>query len=206
MYRVACQFLRGNGYRKVTSCDWERVEAGVAGAHGYETRSRAVFRRDQDGGIAGHDVWGWGFAGLTACYGYPRDPGWVFTNAPRVDDYYRQLDAGRFPAVRGFRYTEPDLRVYTLFRMLQELTVDRDLYAQLFGIDPVEEHAPVWEALADRGWVVVEDDRVSVVGDGGFYTPLIQGLVAAERLEAMRRSRRVGSSASVTAVAAEVVS
>jgi oxygen-independent coproporphyrinogen-3 oxidase len=206
MYRVAWQFLHASGYRQVTSCDWERVEAGSAGAHGYETRSRAVFRREPDGRISGHDVWGWGFAGLTACYGYPRDPGWVFTNAPRVDDYYRQLDAGRFPAVRGFRYSEPDLRVYTLFRMLQELTVDRRLYAELFGVDPVEEHAPVWEALAERDWVVVEDDRLTVIGDGGFYTPLIQGLVAAERLEAMRRSRRAGQSASGAAVAAEVVS
>ena len=165
-----------------------------------------MFRRDPDGRISGHDVWGWGFAGLTACYGYPQDPGWVFTNAPRIDDYYRQLDAGRFPAVRGFRYSEPDLRVYTLFRMLQELSVDRRLYAQLFGVDPVEEHAPVWEALADRGWVVVEDDRLSLVGDGGFYTPLIQELVAAERLAAMRRTRRGGQPASLAAAAAEVAS
>jgi hypothetical protein len=63
------------------------------------TRSRPP----QDGRISGHDVWGWGFAGLTACYGYPQDPGWVFTNAPRIDDYYRQLDAGRFRRVRGGR-------------------------------------------------------------------------------------------------------
>ena len=84
-----------------------------------------MFRRDPDGRISGHDVWGWGFARLSACYGYPQDPGWVFTNAPRVDDYYRLLDAGRFPAVCGFRYSEPDLRVYTLFRMPQELCVAR---------------------------------------------------------------------------------
>jgi oxygen-independent coproporphyrinogen-3 oxidase len=113
MYRAARQFLHASGYRQVTSCDWERVEEGAAGSHSYETLSRAVFRQEPDGRISGHDVWGWGFAGLTACYGYPLDPGWVFTNAPRVDDYYRQLDAGRFPAVRGFRYSEPDLRVYT---------------------------------------------------------------------------------------------
>ena len=206
MYREACRFLRASGYRQITSCDWERIEAGASGAHGYETLSRAVFRQEPDGRISGHDVWGWGFAGLTACYGYPQDPGWVFTNAPRIDDYYRQLDAGRFPAVRGFRYSEPDLRVYTLFRMLQELSVDRRLYAQLFGVDPVEEHAPVWEALADRGWVAVEDDRLSVVGDGGFYTPLIQELVAADRLAAMRRTRRGGQPASLAGAAAEVAS
>jgi oxygen-independent coproporphyrinogen-3 oxidase len=106
--------------------------------------------------------------------------------------------------VRGFRYSEPDLRVYTLFRMLQELSVDRRLYAQLFGVDPVEEHAPVWEAFAERGWVIVEDERISVVGDGGFYTPLIQGLVASARLEAMRRARRGGQPSRLEAATAEV--
>jgi oxygen-independent coproporphyrinogen-3 oxidase len=206
MYRAAWQFLHASGYRQVTSCDWARVEAGPAGAHSYETLSRAVFRRDLDGRLSGHDVWGWGFAGLTACYGYPQDPGWVFTNAPRIEDHYRQLDAGRFPAVRGFWYSEPDLRVYTLFRMLQELAVDRGLYAQLFGVDPLEEHEPVWEALADRGWVVVENERLSVVGDGGFYTPLIQGLVAMDRIEAMRRTRRAGQPARLPAAGAEVAS
>jgi oxygen-independent coproporphyrinogen-3 oxidase len=90
--------------------------------------------------------------------------------------------------------------------MLQELAVDRGLYAQLFGVDPLEEHAPVWEALADRGWVVVENERLSVVGDGGFYTPLIQGLVAADRIEAMRRTRRAGQPARLPAAVAEVAS
>ena len=156
MYREPLSFLHANGYRQVTSCDWERVEAGASGAHGYETLSRAVFRRDPDGRISGYDVWGWGFAGLTAWYGYPRIPAGSSRTPRAIDDYYRQLDEGRFPVVRGFRYSEPDLRVYTLFQMLQELSVDRSLYAQLFGIDPLDEHAPVWEALVERGWIVVE--------------------------------------------------
>jgi oxygen-independent coproporphyrinogen-3 oxidase len=194
MYRAASQFLNASGYRQVTSCDWERVEAGAAGAHSYETLSRAVFRLDTDGRISGHDVWGWGFAGLTACYGYPRDPGWVFTNAPRVVDYYRQLDAGRFPAVRGFRYSEPDLRIYTLFRMLQELRVDRRLYGQLFGSDPLDEHWAVWQALVEREWILIGDERLEVVGDGGFHVPMIQGLLAMNRLEEMRLARKAQGS------------
>ena len=160
-----------------------------------------LFRRDAGREDLRPRRLGLGVRGAHRLLGYPQDPGWVFTNAPRIDDYYRQLDEGRFPAVRGFRYSEPDLRLYTLFRMLQGLERRPALYAQLFGVDPLEEHAPVWQALADRGWVAVEEDRLSLVGDGGFYTPLIQGLVAADRLAAMRRTRRGGQPASLARAA-----
>jgi hypothetical protein len=110
-------------------------------------------------------------------------------NCPRVDDYFRSLDDGRFPVARGFRFAQTDLHLYVLFQMLHGLGVDRALYAQLFGVDALEEHEPVWAALFERGWAVLEPGRLALVGDGIFHTPLIQGILAAGHLDAMRRAR-----------------
>ncbi len=73
--------------------------------------------------------------------------------------------------------------------MLQGLSVDRELYRHVFGVDPIDEHAAIWQALCEREWVAITDERITVVGDGGFYILMIQGLFAAGRLEEMRRAR-----------------
>ena len=76
--------------------------------------------------------------------------------------------------MRGFHYTPADLRLHLLFQELQGLAVDRTAYGQFFGLDVVEEHAVVWEALGDFGWITVSDEHVTVLDDGVFYLPLIQ--------------------------------
>jgi oxygen-independent coproporphyrinogen III oxidase len=206
MYRVGKDFLTAHGYRQVTAYDWARVDAGAAGAYVYEELARTPFQRNGDGTISGHDIWGWGFASISVCLGWPSAPGWTFMNCPRVDDYFRCLDERRIPVGRGFRFAEADLRLYVLFQMLHGLGVDRSVYGQLFGIDPLDEHADIWRAVVEREWVAVEPGRIALVGDGVFYTPLIQGLLAVGRLDAMRRARlgrRVSRSAEL-AMALEV--
>lgn len=190
MYRISKGLLESSGYGQVTPYDWERVDAGPAGVLRYEALARTPFEREPDGSISGYDVWGWGFAGLSRWFGGPGDRGWVIMNSPRVEAYQDRLDDGRFPVERGFQYTEPDLRLYTLFQMLQGLGVDRALYGQLFGTDPFDEHWPVWQAVVERNWILVGHERLEIVGDGGFHVPLIQGLLATDRLEEMRRARR----------------
>jgi hypothetical protein len=62
-------------------------------------------------------------------------------------------------------------------------------------VDPLDEHWPVWQALTERKWIVAGGERLEVVGDGGFHVPMIQGLLALDRLEEMRRARKGQSSA-----------
>jgi oxygen-independent coproporphyrinogen-3 oxidase len=186
MYRTAKQYLEDAGYRQVTPYDWERTDAGPAGVLRYEVGSRTPFERDPHGAITGYDCWGWGFAALSRWFRGAGEPSWILANSPNIDPYYRHLDEGRIPVERGFRYTEADLRLYTLFQMLQGLSVDRDLFGALFGVDALDEHRAIWQALIEREWVVA----LRVAGDGGFYVPLMQELLAAGRLEEMRRARR----------------
>jgi oxygen-independent coproporphyrinogen-3 oxidase len=190
MYRISKQYLEASGYRQVTPYDWERIDAGPAGVLRYEVFARTPFGRDAQGGLTGYDVWGWGFAGLSRWFRGGGEPSWVVANSPHIEPYYRYLDEGRFPVERGFRYAEPDLRLYTLFQMLQGLSVDRLLYDELFGVDPLDEYRPFWQALVEREWALVEPERLKVVGDGGLHIPLMQGLLAAGRLQEMRRARK----------------
>jgi hypothetical protein len=44
--------------------------------------------------------------------------------------------------------------------------------------------------LVEREWALVEPERLTLVGDGGFHVPLMQGLLAIGRLEEMRRARK----------------
>ena len=115
-------------------------------------------------------------------------------NHTRVVDYFGALDAGLFPVERGFRYaTEADFRLTVLFQMLISMVVDRSVYTAVTGVDVVDEFSEAWEALAELGWVRVTSARLELVGDGVFYTPLIQSLLARERVQELRRSEFVRS-------------
>ena len=91
--------------------------------------------------------------------------------------------------MRGFHYTTTDLQLHVLFQELQGLVVNRPSYRSLFGLDAVAEHTAVWQGLEAEGWVTVDAETIRVIGDGVFYLPIIQNLLAHDRNEAMRKSR-----------------
>lgn len=189
MYRVAKQFLESHGYRQVTAYDWEKAVLGVPGEYLFEENMRNAFARDAEHGIVGYDMWGWGFAGVTHFPGTPEMPGWIYMNSTKVGEYFGRLDESRFPIERGFRYARKDLELATLFQMLQNMSVDIALYNELFRLNLLEAYADIWQALVERGWAKIDHEKVTLVGDGVFYTPLIQGLLAYERTEEMRKDK-----------------
>ena len=197
MYRIGRDYLVSAGFTQVTPYDFQR-SGPLPSTYLYEELFRKPLRED-DGHLVGYDCWGWGFAGISFFFGTPRDPGWAYLNQTRVDDYFRDLDAGRFPVMRGFHYSETDLRLHLLFQELQSLAVDRRRYHALVGRDAVEEHRPVWDALVDTEWATVDEDLITIEGDGAFYLPLIQNALAHDRLDGMRKSRRANGAAGIPA-------
>jgi oxygen-independent coproporphyrinogen III oxidase len=189
MYRVSKQFLESHGYQQVTAYDWEKVAPELPGEYRFEENMRRAFTRDADHGIVGYDMWGWGFAGVTYFPGTPEMPGWIYMNSTKAGEYFGRLDESRFPTERGFHYTHKDLGIASLFQMLQSMSVDVALYNELFRFNLLEEYADIWQALVEKGWAEVDRNKVTLVGDGVFYTPLIQGLLAHERTEEMRRGK-----------------
>lgn len=197
MYRLGRDYLLSEGFVQVTPYDFERA-GPVPSSYLYEELFRRPFQEERDQ-LIGYDAWGWGFAGISFFFGTPASPGWAYMNHAHVDDYFRDLDAGRFPVMRGFHYSREDLHLHLLFQELQGLSVDCARYRSLMGRDVVGEHRAVWEALAELEWAVVDDDLITIEGDGVFYLPLVQNVLARDRLEAMRQERVAGSRAASAA-------
>ena len=197
MYRIGRDYLLSEGFVQVTPYDFERA-GPVPSTYLYEELFRRPFQADVDQFI-GYDAWGWGFAGISFFFGTPGSPGWAYMNHAHVEDYFRDLDAGRFPIMRGFRYSPEDLHLHLLFQELQGLSVDCARYRSLMGRDVVGEHRAVWEALVELEWAVVGDDLITIERDGVFYLPLVQNLLARDRLEAMRRERAAAASRTASA-------
>ena len=188
MYRTARDFLAGKGYRQATTYDWER-SGSPSPQLVYEEEGRRRFGAGRDGTVTRSQTWGWGFAGISHFLGERADRGWTSINHARVADYFKALDAGLFPVERGFHYaSEADFRLTVLFQMLISMAVDRRAYAAVTDVDVVDEFADIWEALVELGWVKVTPAQLELVGDGVFYTPLIQSLLARDRVLELRRS------------------
>jgi oxygen-independent coproporphyrinogen-3 oxidase len=189
MYRIASDFLLSHGYRQATAYDWEKIDRDEEAKYRYEEAWRAPFVASASRDVSGYDAFGLGFAGNSFYLGSIDDPGLAYMNHTRVEQYFRRLDAGEFPVERGFRYPAKDLRLTVLFQMLQGMGVHLPTYRRLFAVDLIEEYVEIWQAVLESGWATVAPDRLTLIGDGVFYTPLIQGLLAQERMEELRRSR-----------------
>ncbi len=189
MYRVGRDFLANHGYCQVTTYDWER-SASSAPQLTYEDQWRHRFATAANRILTVSQTWGWGFAGISHFFGNQAHRGWTYINHSRVADYFRALDRGEFPIERCFLYTdEADFRLTVLFQMLVSMVIDRTLYTRVTGEDVVSEFAEIWDPLAELGWVRVGADQVELIGDGVFYTPLIQSLLARDRVEELRRAK-----------------
>jgi oxygen-independent coproporphyrinogen-3 oxidase len=189
MYRIGRDFLRSHGYRQLTAYDWAKADRATGVNCLYEETGHVPLTSTPDGRVSGCDSWGWGFAGVSFFYGTPDEPGWATMNSPHVDDYFARLDGGAFPPERGFHYTAKDLRLTVLLQMLHTMTVDLADYRRVFGVDLIEEHAEIWQAFGELGWLSLTPDRLTLVGDGVFYTPLLHGLLTLERMDELRRAR-----------------
>ena len=142
------------------------------------------------------DILGWGYAAVSQLEGAGGGAvAWSHRNHTAVSDYYRAVDEGRIPAEIGFDYQGIDHRLSQLFRNLQGMVVDLDAYQSAFGIDLLEEHAGAWEALGERGFIEITGRQLRLVGDGVFYTPMIQTLLSRERIAELSRSLRANPSA-----------
>jgi len=182
MYREARRFLEGAGYRQRTAYDWELRRTGDLARYRFEESWHRPLGSPEPDSLSGVDMWGWGFAGVSSYLGAPDAPGWTFLNHTRTQDYFASLAAGRFPVERGFAYDQRSLRLNVLFQMLHALEVDIAEIQRLFGTDLLAEQAETWCALVRRGWVALDGERLRLVGDGVFHTPLIQSLLARKQM------------------------
>ncbi len=73
-----------------------------------------------------------------------------------------------------------------VFRNLFALELDREAFRTAYGMDAYDQFSGVWDALEEWNFVKVTPDKISLVGDGPFYTPMVQTLLAEERYRDLR--------------------
>jgi len=76
-----------------------------------------------------------------------------YQNAPHVDDYLREVEAGRLPLARGLAPTRRELLVREMVLGLKRGRLDTRRLRDKYGIDPLVEWEPVWRRLVAEGAV-----------------------------------------------------
>lgn len=76
-----------------------------------------------------------------------------------------------------------------IWRNLFGLELDRAKFRAAFEVDAYDQFEGVWKALEEYGFIEITPDKIKLVGDGPFYTPLIQTLLAEKRYGQLREQK-----------------
>lgn len=178
MYRTSRDLLKSHGYEQITAYNWRKP--GDPHSRPYE--EGVTHRLDT------MDTLGLGYAAITFFYDIALEEGrsWSFINSRNLVEYKAKVDAGQFPVERGFRHAREDFMISLIWRNLFGLELDRPQFQQAFDVDVFDLFEGVWKALEDYGFVEITPEKIRLVGDGPFYTPLIQTLLAEKRYSQLR--------------------
>ena len=181
MYSVSRDFLLQNGYQQVTSYDFTKTSEGSLENFDYERNVRNALTWSSEKGITGSDSLGIGFGAMNCIAGTFENPGSIFVNQIDLDNYYKSLDNQQLPIFRGYLYEDIDIKIAALFHMIQSLRIDINVCSKIFNSNILDDFDYIWDVLLEMKWIEISDDKILFIGDGGFYIPLIQGLLANER-------------------------
>jgi len=179
MYRVSRDLLTSHGYEQITAYNYRKPgdPAGLPYEEGVTHRFDNM------------DTVGIGYAAITffGDVSLDEDRSWSYINWRNNKEYMAAIDEGRFPVECGFRHEQSDFKLAMLFRNLFGLELDRSAYQSAFGVDAYDEFEGVWTALEEWEFAEVTPEKIRLVGDGPFYTPMVQTLLAEKRYSDLRQ-------------------
>lgn len=196
MYHVAREFLLAQGFEQVTVYDWRRKPADSSkdryGRYDYEQNLHKFVDHDGTRVTATQQMCGIGFAAVNFHVNNADDPqaNWVYMNHTSVKNYAESLQKKEFPVARGFNYNHRDVKLVWLFQTMQTMRINHDNYKKIFNEDLLQTYSAVWADLEKRGWISTTDTEIKFEGDGQYYIPMLQSLVASKRLEQIRAARK----------------
>jgi len=178
MYRTSRDLLKSHGYEQVTAYNWRKP--GDPNSRPYE--EGVTHRFDS------MDTLGLGYSALTFFNDIALEDGhsWSFINSKNLSEYKAKVDAGQFPVERGFRHAKEDYMISLVWRNLFGLELDRGQFKEAFEVDVYDLFEGVWKALEEYGFIEITPEKIRLIGDGPFYTPLIQTLLAEKRYSQLR--------------------
>jgi oxygen-independent coproporphyrinogen-3 oxidase len=135
-----------------------------------------------------YDRLGVGYGANSLFAGTLAAPGATWRNIDQTNDYYEKLDAGTLPLLEGFAFSREDLHLLYVLKGLEGTPhLNAADYRAHFGSDLEADFRPYWEALREVSWLDTSADGVyRLVGDGIFYTPMIQRCLSEERNAELR--------------------
>jgi oxygen-independent coproporphyrinogen-3 oxidase len=136
-----------------------------------------------------YDRLGIGYGANSLFAGTATAPGITWRNIDQTNSYYDQVDAGTLPVLEGFVFSHEDVRLLYVLKGLEGTPLlNASAYRQAFGGDLERDFEPYWNGLRETGWLEVGDDGTyRLVGDGVFYTPMIQRCLSEDRNAELRR-------------------
>ncbi len=178
MYRVSRDLLKSHGYEQITAYNWRKP--GDPNSRPYE--EGVTHRFDS------MDTLGLGYAAITFFNDVRLEEGhsWSLINWRNLNEYKAAVDRGRFPVERGFRHAREDTMISLIWRNLFGLELDRKKFQEAFELDVYEEFEGAWKALEEYRFIEVTPEKIRLIEDGPFYTPLIQTLLAEKRYRSLR--------------------
>jgi len=195
MYHIAKEFLIAQGFEQVTVYDWRRKpelsKDERYGRYDYEHNLHKFVDHDGAKVTATQQMCGIGFAAVNFHVNSADDPhaNWVYMNHHTLKGYVESLDNNEFPVARGFEYNKRDVRLVWLFQTMQTMRINHSNYQKIFNEDLLRTYSAIWAELDKRRWVRITDTEIIFEGDGQYYIPMLQSLVASKRLEQIRAGR-----------------
>ena len=186
MYRISREFLIDKGFEQKTVFDWEKpgvIEDKSQNRRGHEYKFEENLRKlfDLSGNeiLSRHEMLGLGYAGISFANGYPEQgQSWTTLNSKSLGEYYKMIDEGKLPVSAYYFRSDSDVKLSFLFQALLEMSINRNIYASLFGIDVVEELGTPLAYLEELDWISISDDAVDVKVEAHLHVPIIQTVLA----------------------------
>jgi oxygen-independent coproporphyrinogen-3 oxidase len=158
LYALAYETLAARGYRHVGMDHFARPDDPLC-----QAQDAGVLHRNFQGYATHADCALLGF-GVSAIGSLDRA---YAQNEKGLPAYYKALDAGRLPVVRGLALGDEDvLRRHVITRLMCDFALDKREVESRFGIDFDGHFADALDALA-----VLEADGVVVLGEGRIVVP-----------------------------------
>lgn len=188
MFLTLKQFLEDNNYRQVSTNDFVRIAKNDSNIFRFEKYMREFWNVNEE--FIGYDMWGLGYGAISYFFGTPEKPGAVFMNTTNLSNYYSSIDMNRPPIKRAFSYSKVDLKLGWIFQSLQSLMLNRKAYLKLFKKDAYDDYKLIWQAIEKMGWAEISDKDIKLLGEGIYYTPLIQTLISSNRIQEIRKEQK----------------
>lgn len=189
MYNIAKQFLISKGYKQKTVYDWEKEDNNqlISEKYLYEDNLRDCL--DANGQSKMTTMSGLGYAAVNMRL-QPNSSSIKSVSAMNhrnLTEYYNAISLNKLPVERMFVHDTEDVKLIWIFQALQEMKINTKKYEKIFNSNIKLDYKPIWDALAEEGWVEHNDEYIKLINEGEFYTPLIQALLSQPRIKSLQQ-------------------